>query len=156
MTSTAKTADEYLSSLPADRQEVIAALRTAILQNLPKGFQETMSYGMITYVVPHERYPAGYHCDPKQALPFISLASQKNHIAYYHMGIYSDPDLYNWYLDAYTKRTGKKPDMGKSCLRFTPKSAIPFDLLGELTSKVTVDEWISKYEANYLKPARKK
>src|SRR3954469_10897837 len=117
MTSDAKTVDEYIEKLPADRREAISKLRETIRKNLPKGFEEGMGYGMAGYVVPHSKYPAGYHCDPKLPLPFISFASQKNFIAIYHMGIYADPELLKWFTEAHAKASTKKLDMGKSCLR---------------------------------------
>ena len=121
-------------------------LRAVILKNLPEGFEETMNYGMIGYVVPHTLYPEGYHCDPKLPLPFINLASQKNYIALYHMGVYSDPDLLKWFKEAYADRVPTKLDMGKSCIRFKKPEHIPYDLVGELCSKVGTSEWISHYE----------
>ena len=121
-------------------------LRAVILKNLPEGFEETMNYGMIGYVVPHTLYPEGYHCDPKLPLPFINLASQKNYIALYHMGVYSDPDLLKWFKEAYADRVPTKLDMGKSCIRFKKPEHIPYDLVGELCSKVGTSEWISRYE----------
>ena len=146
MQSTAATIPEYFASLPADRQVAMKKLHAIIKKNLPKGFKEVMQYGMISYVVPHSKYPAGYHCNPKDALPFMSLASQKNFIAVYHMGIYSDPAIHKWFTEAYAKRVAGKLDMGKSCLRFKNPDKIPFDLIGELSSKITPDEWIATYE----------
>lgn len=147
MQSKATTSDQYIAELPDDRKEVMQKLRETILKNLPKGFEEIIQYGMISYVVPHSIYPGGYHCKPTDPLPFLSIASQKNHIAFYHMGIYSDPDLYAWFTAEYPKHTSKKLDMGKSCIRFKNPKNIPFELLGELSSKVSVDEWIEKYES---------
>jgi hypothetical protein len=122
-------------------------LRSTILENLPEGFEEVMSYGMIGYVVPHEIYPPGYHCDNKLPLPFINIASQKHFIALYHMGIYADPELLDWFTTAYAKLITTKVDMGKSCIRFKKSELIPFDLIGELCEKITVKEWINTYEA---------
>jgi len=147
MQSDAKTPEAYIESLPEDRKEVISKLRAVLLENLPKGFKETMNYGMLGYVVPHSTYPDGYHCDPKQPLPFINLASQKNHIGFYHMGIYSDPKLLDWFTKEYPKHTSNKLDMGKSCIRFKNPKKIPYELLGELASKMTADEWIHQYES---------
>jgi uncharacterized protein YdhG (YjbR/CyaY superfamily) len=147
MQSKAKTPSEYIEQLPEDRKEVISKLRKTILDNLPKGFKEEMSYGMLGYVVPHSRYPDGYHCDPKLPLPFINLASQKNHIGFYHMGIYSDPDLMQWFTKEYSKHVKTKLDMGKSCIRFKNPSVIPMKLMGELVRKMTPDDWIKKYES---------
>mgnify|MGYP000312492721 CR=1 FL=1 len=147
MQSKAETPDQYIIELPEDRREPMQKLRETIKKNLPKGFEETMQYGMISYVVPHSIYPEGYHCKPTDALPFLSIASQKNHIAFYHMGIYSDPNLYAWFTAAYPKHTSNKLDMGKSCIRFKNAKNIPFELLGELTTKISVDDWIAKYES---------
>ena len=147
MQSQAKTPEEYIRELPEDRKEVITKLRQTILENLPKGFQETMGYGMLGYVVPFSKYPDGYHCDPKTPLPFLNVASQKNHIAIYHSGIYSDPELLEWFTTEYPKHVSGKLDMGKSCIRFKNPKKIPFELLGELFTKMTVDDWISRYES---------
>ncbi len=146
MISTAATPDEYFESLPADRQEVMNRLYSTITSNLPNGFDQGMSYGMLTWVVPHSTYPNGYHCDPKQALPFLSLASQKNFIALYHMGIYADKALYDWFVAEYPKHSKTKLDMGKSCIRFKKPENIPFDLLAELFQKMTPADWVMQYE----------
>ncbi|MBN8577474.1 MAG: DUF1801 domain-containing protein [Cytophagales bacterium] len=145
MQSKAKTVDEYLSTLPDDRAEIIAALRNAIKKNLPKGFEETMQYGMITYVVPHSIYPAGYHTNPKDALPFISIASQKNHIAVYHMAVYTGA-LHEWFVREYKRHSDKKLDMGKSCIRFKKPEDVPVKLFGELASKMKPEDWIKIYD----------
>ncbi len=147
MQSTAKTPDQYIKELPEDRREVMQKLRETINKNIPHGFEEIMQYGMISYVVPHSRYPKGYHCKPSDALPFLSIASQKNHIAFYHMGVYLDTKLYAWFTSEYTKHAKGKLDMGKSCIRFKNPNNIPFELLGELSSKISVDEWIERYES---------
>lgn len=144
----AKNPEEYISKLPDDRKEAIIKLRSVILENLPEGFTESMQYDMISYVVPHTYYPAGYHCDPKQALPFMSIASQKNFIAVYHMGVYSIKELSDWFTAEYPKYSKTKLDMGKSCIRFKKIEQIPYNLIGELTSKITPDEWITFYESN--------
>ena len=143
----ATTPDEYLSKVPEDRKEVMSALRDAIKNNLPQGFEETMNYGMIGYVVPHSKYPEGYHVDPNQPLPFINLASQKNHIAVYHSCVYADEDLMNWFREEYAKRVPTKLDMGKSCIWFKNPKKVPVDLIAELATKVTPDEWIQTYES---------
>ena len=145
MQSKAKTATEYISSLPDDRAEIIAAIRKEILNNLPKGFEETMQYGMISYVVPHKLYAGGYHANPKDALPFISLASQKNHIALYHMAVYAGP-LHDWFVGEWKKITDKKLDMGKSCIRFKKPDDVPVKLIGKLSGKMTPRQWIETYE----------
>ena len=146
MTSTAKTADDYIASLPEDRKTAMAKLRKVIVSNLPKGFTETMQYGMLGWAVPHSKYPAGYHCNPTQALPFAGIASQKNFIAVYHMGVYAMPELLDWFTKEYPKHSKTKLDMGKSCIRFKKPENIPFDLIGELASKMTVNDWIECYE----------
>ena len=146
MQSSAKSPEEYLDSLPDDRKPVMEKLRNTIIENLPKGFQESMGYGMLGWSVPHTMYPKGYHCDPKIPLPFLSIASQKNFIAVYHMGIYSDPDLLNWFTSEYPKYVKTKLDMGKSCIRFKKPDQIPFELIGELVQKMTPADWILKYE----------
>ena len=151
MQSNATTVDAYVSEIPEDRRQAIEALRKTIKKRLPKGFKETMSYGMIGYVVPHELYPAGYHCNTKDPLPFMNIASQKNFIAIYHMGMYASPALLNWFTDEYGKRVKGKLDMGKSCVRFKKPELIPVDLIGELAAKMTVQEWIDLYEKNYKK-----
>lgn len=138
--------EEYLEDLPEDRRAVIEKLRVIIKNNIPEGFEEMINYDMIGYVVPHKIYPAGYHCDPKLPLPFINIASQKNYIALYHMGIYADKPLLDWFVDAYQKVCKYKLDMGKSCIRFKKLNDIPYELIGELVSKVTVNDWINKYE----------
>jgi uncharacterized protein YdhG (YjbR/CyaY superfamily) len=148
MTSKAATPEQYIKELPADRKEAITQLRNTILKNLPKGFQEEMSYGMLGYVVPHEIYPAGYHCNPKLPLPFANIASQKNFIALYHMGIYARPDLLKWFTAEYPKYSSAKLDMGKGCIRFKKPEHIPYKLIGELIKKVSVKDWIKAYEEN--------
>ncbi|HLP18677.1 MAG TPA: DUF1801 domain-containing protein [Chitinophagales bacterium] len=154
MQSTALTPEDYLESLPEERKAAITELRKVILKNLPKGFKETMSYGALGYVVPHSLYPGGYHCDPKLPLPFLSIASQKNFIAVYHMGIYADPKLLNWFTDEYAKAVTNKLDMGKSCIRFKKPDQIPFKLIGELAAKMSPEDWIALYEKN-LKGSKK-
>ncbi len=142
----AKTPDEYIAELPADRRSALAALRKVINENLPKGFKETMGYGHMGWVVPHETYPAGYHCDPKQPLPFMGIASQKNHIAVYAMCLYGNVDQLEWFRAEWPKHSKKKLNMGKSCIRFTKLEDIPLDLIGELASKITPEQWIDIYE----------
>ena len=148
MTSGAKTPAEYIKELPADRKEAITKLRDVVLKNLPDGFKEQMGYGMLGYVVPHKIYPPGYHCDPKLPLPFAGLASQKNFIAFYHMGIYAMPDLLKWFVAEYPKHSSAKLDMGKSCVRFKKPEHIPYKLIGELMKKVSVEKWVEGYEKN--------
>jgi uncharacterized protein YdhG (YjbR/CyaY superfamily) len=149
MISKAATVDEYIESLPEDRKAAMSALRKEIKKNLPKGFSESMGYGMMGWAVPHSLYPAGYHCDPKQPLPFMGLASQKNFVAVYHMGVYADKKLYDWFTKEYAKQAKGKLDMGKSCIRFKKMDQIPFKLIGELASKVTPQQWIETYETSF-------
>lgn len=146
-----QTPEEYINTLSEERKEAINKLRTIISDNQPKGFEEVISYGMIGYVVPHSIYPNGYHCDPKLPLPFINLASQKNFIALYHMGIYSDPQLLNWFQEEYKKQCKTKLDMGKSCIRFKKMEDIPYNLIGELCQKISAEKWIETYEKVMLK-----
>lgn len=148
MTSKATTPDQYIKELPADRKDAMIKLRETILKNIPKGFKEMMGYGMMGYAVPHEIYPAGYHCNPKDPLPFAGMASQKNFIAFYHMGIYAMPELLKWFVSEYPKHSTAKLDMGKSCVRFKKPEHIPYKLIGQLMKKVSVKEWITVYEKN--------
>lgn len=148
MPSKATSVEQYLDGLPADRKAAVATLRETIVKNLPKGFREGMAYGMPAYGVPHEIYPAGYHCDPKQPLPFMSIASQKNFIALYHMGLYAMPDLLEWFTAEYPKHTAARPDMGKVCVRFKKPEQIPYKLIAALVKKVSVKDWVEVYEKN--------
>lgn len=136
----------YLDSLADDRRAIMERLRSTILAALPSGFEETMQYGMISYVVPHSRYPAGYHVDPTLPLPFISIASQKYGIGLYHMGLYASPALMAWFTKAYAEAVPTKLDMGKSCIRFKHIGALPYDLIAELAAAMSVQEWIDLYE----------
>lgn len=144
----ATSPDNYIEQLPEDRQAPMQKLRAIINDNIPAGFEEAMNYGMIGYVVPHSAYPAGYHCDTKLPLPFMNIASQKNFIALYHMGIYANPTLMQWFVAEYPKHNKRKLDMGKSCIRFKKMEEIPYDLITELVQKMTMQEWIELYEAN--------
>jgi len=146
MHSQATTVKQYIDSLPNERREVINNLRETLLKNLPKGFEEQMSYGMPGFVVPHTVYPEGYHVNPSLPLPFISYAAQKNHIALYHMAIYSFPDLLHWFKTEYLNHSTTKLDIGKSCIRFKNPENIPFNLIAQLASKITMQEWIEKYK----------
>lgn len=141
----AKSIEEYLSKVPDNRKEAFIKLREVIKENIPEGFKETMSYGMIGYVVPHSTFPSGYHCDPTLPLPFINIGIQKNFIGLYHNGIYALPELEEWFRYEYAERCKYKLDMGKSCIRLKKNDDIPFDLIAELVQKITVDEWISIY-----------
>lgn len=151
MQSKATTPQQYLKELPADRKEAVTQLRNAIVKNIPKGFKEEMSYGMLGYVVPHDLYPDGYHCNPKLPLPFVCVASQKNCIALHHMGIYGSPELLKWFTTEYPKHSKSKLDMGKGCVRFKKPDDIPYKLIGELMKKISVKDWINTYEKNWKK-----
>ena len=148
MQSKASTPQQYLDELPEERKEPFQKLRQQILENLPKGMEETMSYGMLGYVVPHSVYPDGYHCTPELPLPFMNLASQKNFIGVYSMAIYANKDLYDWFTTEYAKRCKYKLDMGKGCIRLKRMNDIPYELIGELTAKMTTEDWINLYEDN--------
>lgn len=145
------TVSDYLANLAEERKEAFGKLRQVILSNLPDGFEECMNYGMIGYVVPHSIYPNGYHCDTKLPLPFMNIASQKNFIAFYHMGIYGNVELMDWFLSEFPNHSKAKLDMGKSCVRFKKMDDIPFQLIGKLVQKMTVTDWINQYESLYKK-----
>ncbi|SIQ12168.1 DUF1801 domain-containing protein [Maribacter ulvicola] len=147
----ANTPNEYIAQLPPERKVVIEKLRGIILKNLPNGFEEQLSYGMLGYVVPHSIYAAGYHVKPELPLPFINLASQKNFIALYHSGIYADISLMNWFKNKYPIHCKRKLDMGKSCIRFKNMDDIPYKLIAELCTKMTPQQWIDLYENNIKK-----
>jgi uncharacterized protein YdhG (YjbR/CyaY superfamily) len=140
------TVQEYIEALPENRKPVIEKMREVILANLPDGFEEQISYGMISYVVPLSRFPQGYRAKKGEPLPFISLASQKNYLALYHMGLYGNPKLEEWFVKEYAEQVPTKLDMGKSCIRFKNPDHIPYDLIAELCQKITVDEYITAYE----------
>ena len=148
MNSQASTPEEYISQLPEERQEPVKKLRDVICENLPEGFTESMSYGMIGYVVPHSVYPEGYHCDPNQPLPFINIASRKNYIAFYHLGIYANPEIHDWFVNEYPRHSKTKLDMGKSCIRFKKINDIPYVLIGQLVRKMSANDRIGIYEQN--------
>lgn len=151
MQANGKTVAEILANIPEERKEAFTKLHKTILKNLPKGFEAAISYGMLGYVVPHSIYPAGYHCKPAEPLPFAGIASQKNSINFYHMGIYANPDLYNWFVAEFPKHSSKKLDMGKSCIRFKKAEDIPYELIGGLMQKMSVKDWVGLYERSYLK-----
>lgn len=155
MQNGAETVEQYVDFLPEERKQAIGRLRKTILENIPKGFVETMSYGMIGYVIPHSLYPYGYNCDPKLPLPIIHIGSQKNYISLYHMGIYADSKLKEWFIQEYPKHSKTKPDMGKGCIRFKKPDLIPYELIGELAGKINAEQWIEIYESN-LKPGASK
>ncbi len=151
MTIKASTPEEYIQNLPEDRISPVRKIRQIILKNLPKGFEEGIGYGMLSYHVPKTIYPAGYHCDTKLPLPFMNVASQKNFVALHHMGMYANPELLEWFVTEYPKHSSKKLDMGKSCVRFKKMEDIPFELIGELVTKMSVQDWVDLYEENYKK-----
>lgn len=147
MRSQTQSADAYLADLPLDRQIVVTKLRDVLRSALPAELEETMAYGMVTFVVPKSIFAPGYHVPPHDPLPFVSFAAQKNHLALYHLGLYMDPDLLAWQTEAYAKSGSGKLDMGKSCIRFRYTQAIPYDLIAELCRKMTVADFVSRYEA---------
>lgn len=151
MPSKAKTIDAYFAELPKERQGPMLKLHQTILDNIGTGIKSEMSYGMVGYVIPHSKYPAGYHCDPKLPLPFMSIASQKNFVALYHMGVYADQDIYDWFVAEYPNYVSTKLDMGKSCIRFKKMDQIPYELIGQLVAKMNAEEWINLYEKNIKK-----
>jgi hypothetical protein len=138
---------EFLANLPDERRDAVAALRQAVRERLPEGFHEIVAKGMLHWVVPHSAYPAGYHCNPSDPLPFLSLANQKHAICLYHMGMYADPELHAWFTSEYPKHCKTRLDMGKSCVRFKKPEQIPLELVGELASKMTPAQWIARYES---------
>ncbi|MCK6615065.1 MAG: DUF1801 domain-containing protein [Ignavibacteriaceae bacterium] len=154
MKAPGNTVKEILANIPEERAEAFNKLHEVIVKNLPKGFEPGMSYGGLGYVVPHSLYPDGYHCKPSEPLPFAGIASQKNSINFYHMGIYADPDLLKWFVDEYPKHTKQKLDMGKSCIRFKKMDDIPYKLIGELMKKMSVKDWVTIYEKNYKKKGK--
>jgi hypothetical protein len=151
MKANGTTVKDILANQPADRAEPFTKLHNTIVKNLPKGFEPAISYGGLGYVVPHTLYPAGYHCKPTEPLPFAGLASQKNSINFYHMGLYANPELLKWFVAEYPKHSKQKLDMGKSCIRFKKMDDIPYMLIGELMKKMTVKDWITTYESNFKK-----
>ncbi|MFN5251498.1 MAG: DUF1801 domain-containing protein [Bacteroidota bacterium] len=151
MQSKAQNPDQYLAELPEERQAAMQQIRQTLKDHLPADFEECMQYGMLGFVVPHSIYPNGYHCDHKVPLPFISVASQKNFIALYHMGIYANPELLDWFVAEYPKHCKHKLDMGKSCIRFKKVDDIPYALIGQLAEKLTAQQWIALYESAFKK-----
>ena len=154
MATKPETPDQYVEELPDDRKEVIQRLRTILKENLPVGYEEEISYGMIGYVVPYSIYPAGYAVKPKVPLPLINLASQKNHVALYHMAVYAVPGIAEWFQTEYPKHCKTKLDMGKGCIRLKKMDEIPYDLIGELARKVDVQTWIDTYEKVVRRPRK--
>lgn len=144
-----QTIETFLAALPEDRQAAVRQLHAAVAEHLPAGFAESCAGNMIHFTVPHGLYPAGYHCNPEQPLPFISIASTKSHIALHHLGLYGSPELLQWFQEAYPGYSKTKLDMGKGCVRFKKPDAIPFDLIKELAQKMTPEEWIAQYESAF-------
>jgi hypothetical protein len=146
MQDKATTVEQYLSGLAEDRRETLEAVRQVILKNLDKDYEEGMQYGMIGYYVPHRVYPAGYHCDPKQPLPFAGLASKKNYMTLHLMCIYGDSELSRWFQEAWAK-SGKKLDMGKACVRFKKLDELALDVIAEAIKQVPAKLYIQRCEA---------
>lgn len=147
----ATTIEEYIQAIDPERQDGFQKLLETVEKNMPAGFESGIQYGMPSFFVPHSIYPAGYHCNPKEPLPFVAVAAQKNFLAFYHMGMYANPELLSWFSSEFEKITGKKPDMGKSCLRLKKPGNIPFELIAALCRKISVAEWINIYEQQYKK-----
>lgn len=141
----------YLETLTDDRKTAVAQIIDLLESNLPEGFEPHLQYRMPSFVVPKSLFPAGYHCTPSEPLPFISVASQKNFIALYHMGIYAQPELHDWFVSEYPNHCKSKLDMGKSCIRFKKPQEIPYNLLAELFTKMSPQAWIELYESNLKK-----
>lgn len=154
MKANGNTVEAILANVPEERVEPFNKLHEVIMKNLPKGFEAGISYGGLGYVIPHSLYPEGYHCKPSEPLPFAGIASQKGSINFYHMGIYADQDLLNWFVAEYPKYSQQKLDMGKSCIRFKKMDQIPYELIGMLMQKMSAQDWIDKYESLY-KPKKK-
>jgi hypothetical protein len=140
------TVEEYIAAIPENRRSIIVKLRNIILSNLSEGYAEEISSGMINYVIPLSRYPKGYHVKKNEPLPFIALASQKHYIALYHMGLYSNKDLKEWFINEYANHVKTKLDMGKVCIRFKNLDHVPYNLIAQLCQKMTVDEYIDLYD----------
>jgi uncharacterized protein YdhG (YjbR/CyaY superfamily) len=146
---------DYIKGIDPKWKTMVQKIRGLIKKNIPKGFKETISYGMIGYVVPKSIYPAGYHANPKEPLPMINLAAQKNYVALYHMGLYAKGKLKDWFIKEYEKTVRKKIDMGGACIRFKREDDIPYALIEELVTLVTVEEYIGYYEKMYVSKIRK-
>lgn len=143
--------ENYINSIPEERRESVLKILQLLETHLPDGFEAQTQYSMPSYVVPHSLFPDGYHCNPQEPLPFISVASQKNFIALYHMGLYANPELYQWFVAEYPKYSKYKLDMGKSCIRFKKIDDIPYDLLEMLFKKMSPQDWIGIYTENIRK-----
>lgn len=140
--------NEYIAAVAEDKHAHFVQLRNVIVRNLPNGFEECMSYGMIGYVVPHSLYPKGYHCNTVLPLPLINIGAKKNFIVLHHIGLYMSPPLLDWFVSEYPKHTASKLDMGKGCIRFKKANEIPYELIGQLVQKLPVTDWITLYEKN--------
>ncbi|MCC7331409.1 MAG: DUF1801 domain-containing protein [Flavobacteriales bacterium] len=151
MKANGNSVNEILKNIPKDKAQSFNKLHDVIVKNLPNGFEAAISYGGLGYVVPHSIYPKGYHCKPSEPLPFAGISSQKNSINFYHMGIYSDPKLLEWFVAEYPKHSKQKLDMGKSCIRFKKLDEIPYKLIGELMKKMSLNDWIKIYESKLRK-----
>ena len=151
MNTNGTTIEEILANVPEERKEAFNKLHQVIVNNLPEGFTPGISYGGLGYVVPHTVYPSGYHCKPIEPLPFAGIASQKNSINFYHMGMYAQPELYDWFVNEFPKYSSRKLDIGKSCVRFKKVDDIPFELIGSLMQKMSLTDWITLYESNLKK-----
>ena len=147
----AATPNDYIDQLPEDRKGPVSTLRKTVLDNLPTGFEEGINYKMLGYYVPLSAYPEGYHCNPKLPVPFMNVASQKNFVALYHMGMYAKKELLDWFVAEYPKHSKYKLDMGKSCIRFKKVDDIPYELISELVRKMSMEEWLKIYESNIKK-----
>lgn len=149
-----KSVEAYLKQIPAEKRLVLESMRQTILDNLPTGFVEQISYGMLGYVVPHIIYPKGYHVNPSLPLPFLNLAAQKNYLALYHMGLYVDNALLQDFKNQFKQLCPYPLDIGKSCIRFKYGQEIPFSLIAALLQKIDVPKWISMYERHIIPPLR--
>lgn len=156
MQSKAATPQDYIDSLPEDRRAMVSAIRDTINDNLPDGFEAGMQYGMLGWFVPHSVYPDGYHCDAKQPVPYIGLANQKNKVSLYLFCVYVDSDLAQWFEQSLRDFLGKKPDMGKSCVRFKRLEDVPLDLIAETVRKMPLDAFMERYQAQIPASARNK
>ncbi len=143
--------NEYIAAVAEDKHAHFVQLRNVIVHNLPNGFEECMSYGMIGYVVPHSLYPKGYHCNTALPLPLINIGAKKNFIVLHHIGLYMSPPLLDWFVGEYPKHTASKLDMGKGCIRFKKANEIPLELIGQLVQKLPVTDWITLYETSFNK-----
>ena len=155
MASKVKDVEEYLAALPEDRREAITTIRKVILKNLPKGYEEGIQWGMPSYFVPLSAYPSGYNCQPDQLLPFVGFASQKNHMAFYGFCIYMDEELKNRFVEEW-RNTGKKLDMGKSCVRFKKLEDVPLKVIGDAAKRVPMKKYIKQYEEQLQKSDSRK